>query len=144
MRMRTTKLSALFIMVVGCGLFMLTPKSAADSRVTLDQRLEAALARQGFTGRIASTLERRIGHRIDNQLADLAGLLFFDTVRGQKNKKNSSGCHSPTSGLGDTQSTPMGIENNGVGGAARAAPRNQRRTPMVANTAFFPNLMWNS
>ncbi|HKC87755.1 MAG TPA: cytochrome c peroxidase, partial [Blastocatellia bacterium] len=26
----------------------------------------------------------------------------------------------------------------------RAGPRNQRRTPMVANTAFFPNLMWNS
>src|SRR5262249_8500731 len=82
MGMRTIKLSAFFIMVVGCGLFMLTPKSAADGRVTLDQRLEAALARQGFTGSVASTLERRIGHRIDNQLADLGRLLFFDTVTG--------------------------------------------------------------
>jgi cytochrome c peroxidase len=142
--MRITKLSALFVMAVGCGLFMLTPKSAADSRVTLDQRLEAALARQGFTGRIASTLEPRIGHRIDNQLADLGRLLFFDTVTGLNNDNNCSGCHSPTNGFGDTQSIAIGIDNNGVVGAGRAGPRNQRRTPMVANTAFFPNLMWNS
>jgi cytochrome c peroxidase len=144
MRMRTTKLSFLFIMVVGCGLFMLTPKSAADGRVTLDQRLEAALARQGFSGSVASTLERRIGHRIDNQLADLGRLLFFDTVTGLNNDNNCSGCHSPTNGFGDTQSIAIGIDNNGVVGAGRAGPRNQRRTPMVANTAFFPNLMWNS
>ncbi len=144
MRMRTTKLSALFIMAVGCGLFMLTPKSAADGRVTLDQRLEAALARQGFTGRIASTLEQRIGHHIDNQLADLGRLLFFDTVTGLNNDNNCSGCHSPTHGFGDTQSIAIGIDNNGVVGAGRAGPRNQRRTPMVANTAFCPNLMWNS
>src|SRR5262245_48100067 len=144
MRMRTTKLSVLFMMVVGCGLFMGAPKSAADGRVTLDQRLEAALARQGFSGRIASTLEQRIGHRIDNQLADLGRLLFFDTVTGLNNDNNCSGCHSPTSGFGDTQSIAIGIDNNGVVGAGRAGPRNQRRTPMVANTAFFPNLMWNS
>ncbi|HMB26799.1 MAG TPA: cytochrome-c peroxidase, partial [Blastocatellia bacterium] len=142
--MRTTKLSALFIMVVGCGLFMLTPKSAADGRVTLDHQLETALARQGFTGSVASTLERRIGHRIDNQLADLGRHLFFDTVTGLNNDNNCSGCHSPTSGFGDTQSIAIGIDNNGVVGAGRAGPRNQRRTPMVANTAFFPNLMWNS
>jgi cytochrome c peroxidase len=123
---------------------MLTPKSAADGRVTLDQRLEAALARQGFTGSAASTLERRIGHRIDNQLADLGRLLFFDTVTGLNNDNNCSGCHSPTNGFGDTQSIAIGIDNNGVVGAGRAGPRNQRRTPMVANTAFFPNLMWNS
>ena len=144
MRMRTTKLSALFIMAIGCGLFMFTPKSAADGRVTLDQRLEAALARQGFTGRIASTLEQRIGHRIDNRLADLGRLLFFDTVTGMNNDNNCSGCHSPTNGFGDTQSIAIGINNNGVVGAGRAGPRNQRRTPMAANTAFFPNLMWNS
>src|SRR5499427_1587711 len=144
MRMRTTKLSALFIMVVGCGLFILTSKSAADGRVTLDQRLEAALARQGFTGSVASTLERRIGHHINNQLADLGRLLFFDTVTGLNNDNNCSGCHSPTNGFGDTQSIAIGIDNNGVVGAGRAGPRNQRRTPMVVNTAFFPNLMWNS
>src|SRR5262249_57514916 len=55
-----------------------------------------------------------------------------------------SGCPSPTSGFGDTQSIAIGIDNNGIVGPGRAGPRNQRRTPMVANTAFFPNLMWNS
>src|SRR4030095_1038321 len=38
----------------------------------------------------------------------------------------------------------MGIENNGIGGPGRTGPRNQRRTPMMINTAFFPSLMWNS
>src|SRR6185295_10312824 len=38
----------------------------------------------------------------------------------------------------------IGIDNNGVVGAHRVGPRNQRRTPTVSNTAFFPNLMWNS
>src|SRR5207237_8636357 len=47
-------------------------------------------------------------------------------------------------GFGDTQSIAIGIDNNGVVGPDRGGPRNQRRTPMVVNTAFFPNLMWNS
>src|SRR5215475_3343327 len=144
MKIRTTKLSVLFIMAVGCALLIFSPISKADCRIPLDQQLETALARQGFTGRIASTLEQRIGHHIDNQLADLGRLLFFDTVTGLNNDNNCSGCHSPTNGFGDTQSIAIGIDNNGVVGAGRAGPRNQRRTPMVANTAFFPNLMWNS
>src|SRR5215470_4479430 len=144
MRMRMTKLSAFLIVVAGCALFTLVSKSAADSRITLDQQLEAVLAQQGFTGRIESTLEQRIGHRIDNQLADLGRLLFFDTVTGLNNDNNCSGCHSPTNGFGDTQSIAIGIDNNGIVGPGRAGPRNQRRTPMVANTPFFPNLMWNS
>jgi len=142
--MRITKLSALLIVAAGCALFTLVSKSAADSRVTLDQQLEAMLAQQGFTGRIESTLEQRIGHRIDNQLADLGRLLFFDTVTGLNNDNNCSGCHSPTNGFGDTQSIAIGIDNNGIVGPGRAGPRNQRRTPMVANTPFFPNLMWIS
>src|SRR5215468_10191115 len=125
MRMRITKLSALLIVAAGCALFTLVSKSAADSRVTLDQQLEAVLAQQGFTGRIESTLEQRIGHRIDNQLADLGRLLFFDTVTGLNNDNNCSGCHSPTNGFGDTQSIAIGIDNNGVVGAGRAGPRNQ-------------------
>jgi cytochrome c peroxidase len=60
------------------------------------------------------------------------------------NDNNCSGCHSPTNGFGDTQSIAIGIDNNGIVGPDRAGPRNQRRTPMVINTAFFPNLMWNS
>src|SRR5678815_2256732 len=42
------------------------------------------------------------------------------------------------------RSIAIGIENNGVVGPGRTGPRNQRRTPMAINTAFFPTLMWNS
>jgi cytochrome c peroxidase len=144
MKMRTTKLSALVIGAIGCALLLLIPRSAADSRQSLDQQLEAVLARQGFTGRVASTLEQRLGRHLDNQLADLGRQLFFDTLSGLNNDNNCSGCHSPTSGFGDTQSIAIGIDNNGIVGKDRAGPRNQRRTPTVANTAFYPNLMWNS
>jgi cytochrome c peroxidase len=144
MNMRTTKLCSLLIGGIGCALLTLIPQSSADNSATLDQQLAAVLARHGFTGRIDSTLEQRIGRHIDNQLADLGRLLFFDTVGGLNNDNNCSGCHSPTNGFGDTQSIAIGVDNNGVVGADRAGPRNQRRTPMAANTAFFPNLMWNS
>ena len=46
---------------------------------TLDQQLAAILAKHDFTGRIESTLERRLGRKLDNQLVDLGRLLFFDT-----------------------------------------------------------------
>jgi cytochrome c peroxidase len=81
---------------------------------------------------------------LDNQLVDLGRLLFFDTVGGLNNDNNCAGCHSPTNGFGDTQSIAIGVDNNGIVGPDRAGPRNQRRTPMAINTAFFPTLMWNS
>ena len=111
---------------------------------TLDEQLAAVLAQHEFTGRIESTLEPRLGRKLDNQLVDLGRLLFFDTVGGLNNDNNCSGCHSPANGFGDSQSIAIGIDNNGLVGPDRAGPRNQRRTPMVINTAFFPNLMWNS
>ena len=102
------------------------------------------LRKAGFTGRIEATLERRLGHRIDPQLADIGRLLWFDTITGLNNDNTCAGCHSPTTGFGDTQSIAIGIENNGIVGPHRTGPRNMRRTPMVINTAFFPKLMWNS
>jgi cytochrome c peroxidase len=111
---------------------------------TLDDQLTAVLAEHGFTGRIESTLEQRLGRNLDNQLVDLGRLLFFDTVGGLNNDNNCSGCHSPKNGFGDSQSIAIGIDNNGIVGPDRAGPRNQRRTPAVVNTAFYPNLMWNS
>ncbi len=114
------------------------------SSETLDEQLTAVLTQHGFTGRIESTLEQRLGRKLDNQLVDVGRLLFFDTVGGLNNDNNCSGCHSPTNGFGDSQSIAIGIDNNGIVGPDRAGPRNQRRTPMVINTAFFPNLMWNS
>jgi len=110
----------------------------------IDQELQMVLHNAGFTGRIESTLQQRLGRRIDNQLADLGRLLWFDTVTGLNDDNSCAGCHSPTNGFGDTQSIAIGIENNGIVGPHRTGPRNMRRTPMAINAAFFPKLMWNS
>jgi cytochrome c peroxidase len=128
------------------GVAALAPSlhAGADRRWWLDQELEAVLADHGFTGAIESTLRTRLGRPIDRQLAETGRLLFFDTIGGLNNDNNCSGCHSPTRGFGDTQSIAIGIENNGIVGPGRTGPRNQRRTPTVVNSAFFPNLMWNS
>ncbi|HEV8368989.1 MAG TPA: cytochrome c peroxidase [Pyrinomonadaceae bacterium] len=144
MRIRTVILTFPLLGVLGCILSTVTPQTSAGNSNTLDQQLVAVLDQHGFTGRIESTLEQRLGRKLDYQLADLGRLLFFDTVGGLSNDNNCSGCHSPTHGFGDTQSIAIGVDNNGIVGPDRAGPRNQRRTPMVVNTAFFPNLMWNS
>lgn len=111
---------------------------------SLDRRLAAVLRAQGFSGRIEATLEKRLGRPVDRRLADLGRLLWFDTITGLNNDNTCAGCHSPTNGFGDTQSIAIGIDNNAVVGPHRAGPRNMRRTPMAANTAFYPRLMWNS
>jgi cytochrome c peroxidase len=110
----------------------------------LDGELSARLAELGFTGRIAGTLESRLGRRIDRRLADLGRMLWFDPIQGLADDNTCAGCHSPTHGFGDSQPIAIGIDNNGIVGPDRAGPRNQRRSPMVINTAFYPTLMWNS
>lgn len=110
----------------------------------LDRELVTVLREAGFTGRVQSTLERRLGRRIDRRLADIGRLLWFDPITGLNDDNTCAGCHSPTSGFGDTQSIAIGIENNRIVGPNRAGPRNMRRSPMVINSAFYPNLMWNS
>jgi len=136
--------------VVACLALTLTSSGSVQdiaefsSPSQLDQELLAVLRNEGFTGRIESTLEQRMGRQIDHQLADLGRLLWFDTITGLNDDNACAGCHSPTNGFGDTQSIAIGIESNSIVGPHRAGPRNMRRTPMAANTAFFPNLMWNS
>jgi cytochrome c peroxidase len=71
-------------------------------------------------------------------------MLWFDPIGGLNDDNTCGGCHSPTNGFGDTQSIAIGIDNNGVVGPDRTGPRNQRRSPMVLNAAFYPTLMWNS
>jgi cytochrome c peroxidase len=110
----------------------------------VDRDLRRSLSKHGFTGRTAETLERRLGRRIDNQLADLGRQLFFDPIQGLNDDNSCAGCHSPTNGFGDTQPIAIGVENNRIVGPGRRGPRNQRRTPMVINNAFYPALMWNS
>ena len=101
------------------------------------------LRQAGLTGRIESTLEQRLGRRLIPKLADLGRLLWFDVSGGLHSDNTCGGCHSPTNGMGDTQSIAIGIQNNNRVGPHRTGPRNQRRTPTVVNTAFYPNLMWN-
>ena len=120
------------------------PVRSIASRDGLDAELRAYLGTLGFTGRIASTLEPRLGRRIDHQVAEVGRMLWFDPIGGLNDDNTCGGCHSPTNGFGDTQSIAIGIDNNGVVGPDRTGPRNQRRSPMVLNAAFFPTLMWNS
>jgi len=109
----------------------------------LDAQVRAALLQAGFTGKVESTLSQRLGRPIDSKLADLGRLLFFDPSGGLHNDNTCGGCHSPSAGLGDTQSIAIGVQNNLIVGPHRTGPRNQRRTPSAANTAFYPKLMWN-
>jgi cytochrome c peroxidase len=122
----------------------LTTEPAASANTDMDAALRSLLASHGFTGRIAQTLEQRLGRRIDHQLADVGRLLWFDPIQGLNDDNTCGGCHSPTAGFGDTQPIAIGVENNRVVGPGRTGPRNQRRTPMAINTAFYPTLMWNS
>jgi cytochrome c peroxidase len=109
-----------------------------------DARLGQRLTQFGFTGRIESKLTMRLGRPLDQRLANIGRLLWFDTITGLNDDNTCAGCHSPTNGFGDTQSIAIGINSNGIVGPHRAGPRNMRRAPMVLNTAFFPTLMWNS
>jgi cytochrome c peroxidase len=110
----------------------------------VDDQLTSMLREQGFTGRVESTLTRRLGRPVDRRLANIGRLLWFDTVTGLNGDNTCAGCHSPTNGFGDAQPIAIGIGNNGVVGPDRTGPRNMRRAPMVLNTGFFPSLMWNS
>ncbi len=86
-------------------------------------------------------LTPRTSASVDTALNDqLSAVLSAQGFTGN----SCSGCHAATAGFGDTQSIAIGVDNNFIVGPDRAGPRNQRRTPMAANTAFFPNLMWNS
>ncbi len=145
MNMRNCKLAVLAITLVLGGVFLVTRVSSAHSNNSpLDQELSNVLRQNDFTGNIESTLERRLGRKIDNKLADLGRSLFHDTIVSLKGDQSCAACHSATVGFGDTKSIAIGIDNNFIVGPDRAGTRNQRRTPMAANTAFFPTLMWNS
>jgi cytochrome c peroxidase len=125
------------------GTLLLAFTLSAIAADDLDSELAALLHQVGFTGRIQSTLEARLGRPVDPRLADLGRLLFFDKIASLHSDNACAGCHSPTHGFADTQSIAIGIQNNNVVGQNRFGPRNQRRTPMVLNSGFFPALMWN-
>lgn len=136
-------LIALALILSASAVVARSPGAPMSDRA-LDQVLTTVLRDAGFTGRIESTLEQRLGRRLDRRLANIGRLLWFDTLTGLNDDNSCAGCHSPTAGFGDTQSIAIGIDNNGIVGPNRAGPRNMRRSPAVINTAFFPTLMWNS
>ena len=114
--------------------------SAADA---VDNQLQGVLQQAGFTGKIQSTLETRLGRPIDPDLAELGRLLFFDKAGAVHKDNMCAGCHGPANGMGDSQTMAIGIQNNDIVGPQRKGPRNQRRTPSMVNTVFYPKLMWN-
>ena len=144
MNRQITKLMVVGVFALTAVVFFKLPTAKADNVPETDQQLTAVLAAHGFSGRMDTEVERRLGRQVDNQLADLGRNLFFDTVGGLNNDNNCAGCHAPSAGFGDTQSIAIGIDNNGIVGPNRTGPRNQRRTPTIVNTALYPTLMWNS
>jgi len=140
------QLNALYIFGL-CVLAMTalaTPVACAEPPDDLDRNLATVLKQFGFTGKMQSTLERRLGRPLDPALVNLGQLLWFDSITSLGNDNSCSGCHSPAFGFGDSQSIAIGVENNGIVGPDRSGPRNQRRTPQMINTGFYPGLMWNA
>jgi cytochrome c peroxidase len=126
------------------SMLMLALAATLGAAHELDDQLTALLRNAGFTGKVGSSIEVRLGRRIDKKLANLGRLLFFDKIGSLHSDNACAGCHSPSAGFGDTQSIAIGIQNNNLVGQNRFGPRNQRRTPMASNTALFPALMWNN
>lgn len=135
---------ALILSIVLVGAFVVAGASISGKPTTIDQQLSIVLEQLGFTGRIESRLQERLGRKLDNRKIELGRLLWFDTIGGLNNDNTCGGCHSPTNAFGDTQSIAIGINNNLIVGPHRTGPRNQRRTPIIINAAFYPTLMWNS
>lgn len=145
----TRKLLPLLLVLAACSgaddtLAPIAPETGTLSDAQVTPALVRVLASHGFSGRVNDVLEQRLGRPINTELADLGRLLFFDPVLGLNDDNSCAGCHAPQHGFGDSQSIAIGIGNNGIVGAGRTGPRNQRRSPQLLNAAFFPRLMWNS
>ena len=109
----------------------------------MDRKLIRLLADHNYTGKIEEQLEIKLGRKLNSKKVELGKLIFFDKGLAWHQDNSCAGCHSPTVGFGDSQFMAIGIENNDVVGGSRKGPRNQRRSPMLLNTGFYPSLMWN-
>jgi cytochrome c peroxidase len=148
-QLRTRKVhrhASSFALIFACLMFGAT-SSAGENEARhpgdVDQQLGITLRKLGFTGSVEKSLEQRLGRKLDRRLANVGRMLFFDQVSNLHNDNTCSGCHSPSHGFGDTLSMAIGVQSNLLVGPHRQGPRNQRRTPSVVNTPFYPNLMWN-
>lgn len=109
----------------------------------LNHRLDSTLVVRAFTGRIEEALEIRLGRPIDDRLAELGRLLFFDRILSLAGDNSCSGCHGPNTSFNDSKSIAIGVGSNGVVGPNRTGPHNLRRAPSIINAAFYPKLMWD-
>ena len=117
MNIRNCKLVVLVVALIFGGLFFVTRSGSARSNQNpLDNELSNVLRQNEFTGNIESTLESKLGRRVDNKLADLGRNLFHDTIVSLKGDQSCAACHSATAGFGDTKSIAIGIDGAaGVG-----------------------------
>jgi len=122
-------------------------RNKGDHEGNLDRDLASMLSAAGFTGDIQRSFQKRIeknlGRRINPKLVELGRMLWFDKRQSLGRDNTCGGCHSPSNGFGDTQTLAIGVQNNNVVGPGRTGPRNQRRSPLVVNTALYPAVMWN-
>lgn len=139
----------LFLLVASCvilGLTVLDNRSLSREKngfSNIDKELIHLLADHKYTGRIEEQLEVKLGRKINAKKSELGKFIFFDKGLAWHQDNSCAGCHSPMVGFGDAQFMAIGIENNDVVGKNRKGPRNQRRSPMIINTGFYPSLMWN-
>jgi len=119
-------------------------QSAVSMPFALDAQLQQMLQDAGFTGTVEASLEAKLGRPLDPATVELGRLLFFDNALGLHMDNSCAGCHTPAFGFGDSQRMAIGVDNNGVVGEDRQGARNQRRSPLVANTEFYPALMWTA
>lgn len=129
------------ISVIGCGSRDGGGASRAESET--NRTLSQVLRQQGFTGTMQASLPTRLKRPINAALADVGRLIFHDNIVGLHKDNSCAGCHSAAAGWGDTQSIAIGTDSNGIVGPGRAGPRNQRRAPQAANSAFYPAMMLN-
>lgn len=133
------------LVLIGCTDEPVQPRIVERRTETeLDADLRAKLAEREFTGRIAETLEARLGRPVDPDMAEVGRLLFFDPITSLTQDNSCSGCHGPNVSFGDSKSISIGVGNNGIVGPGRAGPRNLRRAPSIINAAFYPRMMWDS
>ena len=145
MNVRQCKIVVLSVALAAACVLFPSRSSAADGPPnTLDAKLTAALAYFGFTGRVGSTLEQRLGRPVDRGLADLGRKLFHDTVVGLNGDNSCSGCHSATAGFGASLRQPaVHVRTATTEAASRAKPATRtagRRVPgawVMARTYHF-------
>ena len=112
----------------------LTGSKSQEQMITTRPGTFCETHRLGFTGRIETTMEQRLGRHLDQRRQPWSATVV-DTIGGLNNDNTCGGCHSPTNAFGDTQSIAIGIDNNGIVGHIELTKK-PTPTPMAINTAF--------